>query len=320
MKLATRLLLHNFGLFLSTLIVSALLVNSASAKSGIVVNKDEVIIRMAEGYPALKAKINNETYYFLISTSIDQVWISPEIAAKFRLDENASKGRGLVSHDTFMYKSYTNKLNITFSGLKEKEYTVEWFGRPHYEGFDGAIGIENFGGRKVTFIFDEGLPLKMMKKRSYRQNIGSKMVWRKWLRKFVDRKDVLITFKPHYDVSRMTIGAGFAFQNDDNLTFSGEPYFMPSDFAGYKQYVAGEFKSPISPLKGLAPLRRADVQIKEGSLDEVVETGEDEVITTAKSKREYLPHLGLGRDYFEGCHSVVFSQDAGTMTTYCPEE
>ncbi len=320
MKPAATRLFHNFLSLSCVLIFSALFTNSASAKSGIVINKDEVIITMTEGYPALKAKINNETYHFLISTSISQIWISPEIAAKFRLNETASEGRGIVSHDTFMYKSYENKLSIDFPGLKEKEYTVEWSGRPHYEGFDGVIGIENLGKRKITFIFNGNLSLKKMKKRSYRQNIGSDRLWRKWVRRFVDRKDVLLMFSPHYDVTRITLGANYAFQNDDNLTFSGEPYYMPSDFSGYKQYILGEFKTPIEPLKGLAPLRRADVHIKEGSLDEVVKTDEDEVVSMARSKREYLHGISLGRDYFEGCHSVVFSKNAGTMTTYCPVE
>jgi len=305
-------------LFLA-LISSATLADIASAKSGIVINEDEVIVTMTDGYPVLKTKIGSETYRFLITPSHPHIWISPEIAAKFRLQENASKGNGIVSDDTFMFKSYRNTLKIGFSGLEEKEYTVNWFARPQYEGFDGSVDLTVFESRKITFIFDDKISRNTMKKRTYHEIGGGKWGWRQWQRRFADRRDFLIYFSPYYDASRLSMGGSYAFLNDDNLSFTGEPYYMPKAWAGYRQFVLGEFKKPISPLKGLTPLSRADVEIKEGYLDAAVETSQDVVVANAKSKRGYLPVLDLGRDYFEGCHSVVFPRSGTKLTTYCPD-
>lgn len=305
------------GFFL-TLILSSLVSDFAFAKSGIVINEDEVVVTMTDGYPALKTQIGGETYHFLITPSHPDIWISPEIADKFQLHKNVLKGGRMVSSDTFMYKTKRNKLNIAFSGLQEKEYTVEWSVRPHYEGFDGSVSLSIFKGREISFIFDDKLSKATMKKNVHRQNGGGEWGWRLWCQRFAGKRDFLLLFSPHYDVSRISIGARYAFQSEDNISLIGEPYHMPSDWAGYKEYVRGEFKKPVSPLKGLAPLSNVDVGIKEGSFEKVVETEEDEVVATAKSKREYLSVLHLGRNYFEGCHSIVFPRYGEKLVTYCP--
>ncbi|MEP1230261.1 MAG: hypothetical protein ABJG88_06265 [Litorimonas sp.] len=300
------------------LIVQWLFPNYAFAKSGIFINEHEVIINVTNGMPVLKAKIGHKTYNFLITPSDRGITISPKIAATFQLDENSTFG-AIINLDIAKYRTKKNKLKIHFRGVSEQSYDVEWLPVDPYEGYDGTVGLSIFNGKAVTFIFNDDLLHTNMRVKSYRNNVTDfRNGWRHKLAHYIGNEDLELAFRPHYDVSRLTIGASYAFEDHQNLSFVGEIYYMPREYRGYQEFIEASFRTPISPLSSVKPLDRAEVHVVAGSRDNVV-TEEDVVIATGQSQKVYSRILWLGLDYFQDCYKIVLSEAGQNLTTHCPD-
>jgi len=126
-----------------------------------------------------------------------------------------------------------------------------------------------FGDRDVTFqfsdaLFEDGLKVSTFKTFKKKTTLGG---WRLQLDRYFGKDPLHIAFRPHYDKTRMTIGAAYGFEDQGNLEFTGESYFMPREFLGYREFTLANFKTPITPLKGLKPLTEAEVHVIFGSFD-----------------------------------------------------
>jgi len=292
----------------------------AHSKPAINITETDVVIDVRNGLPLLKAKIRGQTYQFIVSPATDNLFLSPSLVEDLNLEEGARIGPPYIVLDHALYKPKKTSLPITFSILPEEDYTVFWLSTDPYEGYSGVVPLSIFGDRDVTFQFsdapfEDGLTVSTFKTFKKKTTLGG---WRLQLDRYFGKDPLHIAFRPHYDKTRMTIGAAYGFEDQGNLEFTGESYFMPREFLGYREFTLANFKTPITPLKGLKPLTEAEVHVIFGSFDAAEVTEGDVVKAKGVSPRRYSRVLWLGLDYFEDCQKVVISKDSKKLTTYCP--
>ena len=304
---------HAVGRLLCLVFMTLGLSVSAQASSKIQIDKGEIIIDAREGMPFMKAKINGEVYKFLITPSDHLITISPEIVAKLKLKPSASyQGVGVnIDYENFTTKA--TRLEIDFEDIGPKKYRADWLFNPFYEGYDGSVNPFLLGNKKVTFLLNDHPADQKMEVEKYK-SVGDNS-WRFLKRNFIDGVDFQIAFRPHYDTTRMTIGAAYVIESSQKIE-QADNYFMPREFRGYKDFILAKLSKPIYPLSSNLSLKEAEFHILTDSRETVV-TAEDEVVVKGKSKRKYSHAIWLGLDHFKGCNKIEFALKAKLMRTYC---
>ncbi len=292
---------------------------TAQAKSNVTFTKDEMIIDLRKGPPVIKGTIDGQIYQFLLSPGTNTLDVNPEIGerhAKTKLSLPLGIGKRTI--DYRKVKVSFDRLKIEFEDGLSKRQNIYWLNKagPPYQGFDGIINAFNFKKDKVTFILSDPKNGNIIKSKPFKS--FNKSVWVQKKKKYFNDKTFALSFRPYYARTRITIGAAYAFEENNDIEYDKTVFTQPRDYVGTQEFVRARLKTPIYPLHSDRPLHDVEVHILEGSFNPIdTKISEDEVIVTGKSDRKYTKIIWLGLDFFEGCEKIEFMPRKKTMITYC---
>lgn len=286
------------------------------AQSNITFTNDEMIIDLRQGPPVLHGEIEGERYKFLISPATHIITVPPDIAETY-VSPKLKFPFFKIPIDHKKIKPTFGRLKIDFPNDVTRKDNAYWLDdRVPYEDYDGIIDAFGFKKDKVTFILESPNPDKPVKAQDFKSE--SKVQWIQQQKKLINGENILISFRPYYDKTRITIGTAYALEEGENIEYNQQVFRQYRDYVGVEEFVTGHLPTPLFPLHSDRPIKEVQVHILKGSFDpRSTEIGADEVVATGKSNRKYTKIIWLGRDHFKGCERIEFKPKKKLMTTYC---